>query len=175
MSTARPLTEITSYRFPANQRRLYERMVRFPDGYLVLGDALCSFNPIYGQGMSVVALEAQALDDELARGIHGLASRFYSRARTIIDIPWAIATGEDLRIPQVEGKRPPGFRIMNRYLERLHAVAAEDRIVCRQFMTVLNLLASPTSLLSPPIAWRVLTRRTHSGKLAPHPAAASPA
>ena len=176
VSKARPLTEITSYRFPANQRRLYEHMTRFPEGYLVLGDALCSFNPIYGQGMSVVALEAQALDEELARGIHRLAPRFYSRARTIIDIPWAIATGEDMRIPQVEGRRRAGFRIMSRYLERLHAVAAEDRIVCRQFMTVLNLLASPASLLSPPIAWRVLTRRIHSGGLAsPHPTAASSA
>jgi len=175
VSTARPLTKIVSYRFPANQRRLYERMTRFPDGYLVLGDALCSFNPVYGQGMSVAALEAKALDEELARGIHGLAPRFYNRARAIIDIPWAIATGEDLRIPHVEGKRPTGFRLMSRYLERLHAVAAEDPIVCRQFMTVLNLLASPASLFSPPIAWRVLTRRIHSGRLTPHPAAASPA
>jgi len=118
----------------------------------------------------------QALDEELARGIHRLAPRFYSRAWTIIDIPWAIATGEDMRIPQVEGTRRAGFRIMSRYLERLHAVAAEDRIVCRQFMTVLNLLTSPASLLSPPIAWRVLTRRIHSGGLAsPHPTAASSA
>lgn len=176
VSTARPLTEITSYRFPANQRRLYERMTRFPKGYLVLGDALCSFNPVYGQGMSVVALEAKALDDELARGIHDLAPRFYSRARTIVDIPWAIATGEDLRFPQVEGKRPAGFRLMSRYLERLHAVAAEDRIVCRQFMTVLNLLASPVSLFSRRIAWCVLTRRIHSdGLTSPHSTAASSA
>lgn len=175
-SKARPLTQITSYRFPANQRRLYERMTRFPEGHLVIGDALCSFNPIYGQGMSVAALEAQALDEELAGGIYGLASHFYRRARTIIDIPWAIATGEDLRIPLVEGKRPIGFGIMSRYLERLHAVAAEDRIVCRQFMTVLNLLASPASLLSPRIAWRVLTRRLPSVELAPpHSAAASSA
>jgi len=159
VSKARPLTGITSYRFPANQRRLYERMTRLPEGYLVVGDAVCSFNPIYGQGMSVAALEAQALDEELARGAHGLAARFYRRVRNIVDIPWAIATGEDLRIPQVEGKRPPGFRILSWYLERLHAVAAEDRIVCRAFMEVLNLLASPASLLSPHIAWRVLKPR----------------
>lgn len=142
-------------------------MARFPNGYLVLGDALCSFNPVYGQGMSVAALEAQALDEELAQGIRNLAPRFYSRARAIIDIPWTIATGEDLRIPQVEGKRPAGFRIMSRYLKRLHTVAAEDRIVCHQFMTVLNLLGSPVSLLSPHIAWRVLTRRIQSNGLTP--------
>jgi 2-polyprenyl-6-methoxyphenol hydroxylase-like FAD-dependent oxidoreductase len=167
VSTARPLTEITSSRFPANQRRLYERMTRFPEGYLVIGDAVCSFNPIYGQGMSVVAMEAKALDEELAKGIHGLAARFYSRARTIIDIPWAIATGEDLRIPQVEGTRPMGFRIVSQYLERLHAVAADDRVVCRAFMDVLNLLASPTSLLSPKVAWRVLMPRGESRRIDP--------
>lgn len=158
-SKARPLTGIISYRFPANQRRLYERMKRFPDGYLVLGDAVCSFNPVYGQGMSVVALEAKTLDEELATGLDGLAPRFYRRAKKIIDIPWKIATGEDLRIPQVQGTRPIGFGIVSRYLEQVHAVAAHDRLVCQKFMDVLNLLASPTSLMTPHMAWRVLRPR----------------
>jgi 2-polyprenyl-6-methoxyphenol hydroxylase-like FAD-dependent oxidoreductase len=160
-SRAQPLTDIISYRFPANQRRVYEHMKRFPDGYLVLGDAVCSFNPVYGQGMSVVALEAKALDEELAVGIHGLAARFYRRAQKIIDIPWKIATGEDLRIPEVQGTRPIGFGLMSRYLERVHAVAAHDRLVCRKFMEVLNLLAPPSSLMSPQIAWRVLRPRAN--------------
>ena len=161
VSTARPLTQITSYRFSANQRRLYERMKRLPDGYLVTGDAICSFNPIYGQGMSVAALEANALDESLTGGLHGLASRFYSRVRKIVEIPWLIATGEDLRFPQVEGKRPIGFHLVSLYLERVHAAAAEDPKVCRKFFDVLNLLASPASLMSPRIAWRVLARPTH--------------
>jgi len=161
-STARPLTDIVSYRFPANQRRLYERMKRFPDGYLILGDALCSFNPVYGQGMSVVALEVEALDEELSAGMHGLAARFYRRARTFIDIAWKIATGEDLRIPQVHGPRPIGFNILGRYLEQVHTVAAYDRLVCRKFMDVLNLLAPPTSLITPHMVWRVLRPRRNS-------------
>jgi 2-polyprenyl-6-methoxyphenol hydroxylase-like FAD-dependent oxidoreductase len=156
--TARPLTPILSYRFPANQRWLYEQMKRFPAGYLVTGDALCSFNPIYGQGMSVAALEAKALDESLVAGLDGLASRFFSRAGQIIDIPWLIATGEDLRFPQVEGKRPLGFRLVNRYIERVHAAASEDPVVCRKFFDVLNLFAPPVSLMSPRIAWRVLAR-----------------
>lgn len=164
---ARPLTEITSYRFPAYQRRLYEHMKHFPAGYLVTGDALCNFNPIYGQGMSVAALEAKALDESLQAGTDGLASRFYRRAKKIIDIPWLIATGEDLRFPQVEGKRPPGFRLMNRYLERVHAVASEDPVVCRKFFDVLNLFAPPVSLMSPRIAWRVLARPTPRGTGSP--------
>ena len=156
VTAARPLTDIVSYRFPANRRQFYERMKRFPSGFLVMGDALCSFNPIYGQGMSVAAMEAKVLDDSLSTGLEGLSQRFYARARKIVDIPWAIATGEDLRFPQVEGRRPPGFRIMNRYLERVHAVASEDPVVCRRFFDVLNLLAPPSSLMAPRIAWRVL-------------------
>lgn len=158
-SEARPIGEIATYRLPANRRLLYERLRRFPDGYLVTGDAVCSFNPIYGQGMSTAALEAKALEDVLAQGDGRLAERFYARVGAIVEIPWAIATGEDLRHPEVEGKRPPGFGLINRYLERVHAVASEDPMVCRRFFDVLNLLAPPPSLMTPQVAWRVLTRR----------------
>lgn len=167
VTTARPLTDFATYRFPANQRRLYERMARFPARYLVVGDALCSFNPIYGQGMSVAAMEARALDDALSRGLDGVARRFYERARKIVEIPWTIATGEDLRFPQVQGTRPPGFHLVNRYLERVHAVASEDPVVCRRFFDVLNLLAPPTSLMTPRVAWRVLARAVPVGPGSP--------
>jgi len=167
VTSARPMTDIVSYRFPANQRRLYERMKRFPSGYLVTGDAVCSFNPIYGQGMSVAATEAKALDDSLATGLDGLWRRFYARTSKIVDIPWAIATGEDLRFPQVEGPRPPGSRVVNRYLERVHAVASVDPVVCRKFFDVLNLLAPPSSLMSPRFAWRVLARSAPKGEGSP--------
>jgi 2-polyprenyl-6-methoxyphenol hydroxylase-like FAD-dependent oxidoreductase len=142
-------------------------MQRFPSGYLVMGDAVCSFNPIYGQGMSVAAAEAKALDDSLTAGLDGLSQRFYARTRKIVDIPWAIATGEDLRFPQVEGQRPPGSRVVNRYLERVHAVASEDQAVCRKFFEVLNLLAPPSALMSPRVAWRVLARPVPKGKGSP--------
>jgi 2-polyprenyl-6-methoxyphenol hydroxylase-like FAD-dependent oxidoreductase len=155
---------IASYRFPAHQRRFYESMKRFPSGYLVTGDAVCSFNPIYGQGMSVAATEAKALDDTLEPGLDGLARRFYARAHRIIDIPLLIATGEDLRFSQVEGRRPPGSRVVNRYLERVHAVASHDPAVGRKFFDVLNLLAAPSSLMAPAVAWRVLARSAPRGE-----------
>ena len=164
VTSARPLTDIVSYRFPANRRRLYERMRCFPGGYVVTGDALCSFNPIYGQGMSVAANEAKALDGSLSAGLNGLAPRFYARARKIVDFPWAIATGEDLRFPQVEGRRGPGHRVVSRYMERVHAVASEDQAVCRKFFEVLNLLAPSSALISPRIAWRVLARQAPKGE-----------
>ena len=163
VTSARPLTDIVTYRFPANRRRFYERMKRFPAGFVVIGDAVCSFNPIYGQGMSVAAVEAKALDESLAAGLGGVAGRFYARAGKCLDTPWAIATGEDFRFPQVEGRRPPGYRLLNRYLERVHAVASTDETVCRRFFDVLNLLAPPSSLMTPTVALRVLARSTPAG------------
>jgi 2-polyprenyl-6-methoxyphenol hydroxylase-like FAD-dependent oxidoreductase len=167
VSSARPLSGVVSYRYPASVRRRYERMHRFPAGYLVIGDAVCSFNPIYGQGMSVAAAEAQALEASLIADPGDLWKRFYARARRIVDVPWAIASGEDRRYPQVEGRRTPASRALNRYVEAVHAAASTDRLVCRRFFDVLNLLAPPSALLSPRVAWRVLTRRPPEGAGSP--------
>ncbi|WP_407521046.1 FAD-dependent oxidoreductase [Methylobacterium oryzisoli] len=173
VTAAEPLSGVETCRFPANRRRRYDRMRRFPGGFLVVGDAVCSFNPIYGQGMTVAASEAEALDAALAEGLDGLHVRLSARARRIIDIPWSIATGEDLRYPEVVGRRPPGNGLLERYLERVHATAAADPVVCRRFFDVLNLLAPPAALLAPAIAWRVLGRRAPPGPGSPRPAAAA--
>lgn len=167
VTSAKPLSDIVSFRFPASQRRRYERMRNFPSGYLVLGDAICSFNPIYGQGMSVAAMEARALDECLKKGTKGLSRRFFRQAARIIDTPWTIVTGEDFRFPQVNSPRPKGFRIINRYLDRVHAVASFDPVVCKQFFMVANLLARPASLMTPKIVWRVISYSLPKGTGSP--------
>jgi 2-polyprenyl-6-methoxyphenol hydroxylase-like FAD-dependent oxidoreductase len=167
VTTAKPLSEIMNFRFPASQRRHYERMRDFPSGYLVLGDAICSFNPIYGQGMSVAAMEAKALDICLKKGMKRLSRRFFRQASRIIDTPWTIVTGEDFRFPQVDSPRPMGFRIVNRYLDRVHAVASFDPVVCKRFFMVANLLARPASLMTPGIIWRVLSYSLPKGAGSP--------
>jgi hypothetical protein len=151
-----PLGPLVSYRFPANRHRHYEKLRRFPRGYLVTGDAVCSFNPIYGQGMSVALSEARALDGCLAAGDGDLAKRFFREVTRIVASPWAIATGEDYRYPQVEGRRPPGFGFVTRYMERAHRAAGKDPVVLRQFFKVVSLLAPPPTMMAPAIAWRVL-------------------
>jgi 2-polyprenyl-6-methoxyphenol hydroxylase-like FAD-dependent oxidoreductase len=151
-----PIGPIASYRFPANRRCHYEKFAEFPGGYLVTGDAVCSFNPLYGQGMSVALSEAHALDRCLAAGDGDLARRFFREAGRIVESPWAIATGEDYRYPQVEGRRPPGFGIVSRYMARAHRVATRDPVVLRRFFRVASLLAPPPAMMAPAIAWRVL-------------------
>ena len=155
VTSNQPLSEIVSYHIPNTQRRFYERMKSLPMGYVAIGDAICNFNPVYGQGMSVAAAEAKALEESLAGGLARLPNRFYQRASKIINNPWTIATGEDFRFPQIKGQRPLGYRMTNKYMERVHAVASIDPAVCKSFFDVLNLFSSPASLVSPGNLWRV--------------------
>lgn len=153
---AEPLDEPVRARFPASIRRRYEQLPAFPESYLVVGDAICSFNPVYGQGMTIAAAEALALRDCLRAGRTGLASRFFRRASRLIDVPWGIAVGSDLRFPEVEGARPLQLRLVNRYVSRLHIAAAQDPAVGRAFLRVANMLARPERLFAPDVAIRVL-------------------
>ena len=152
---AEPVSEGMSYQFPASVRRRYEKLARFPRGYLVLGDALSSFNPIYGQGMSVAALEAIELRKALAQKKPDLARDFFARAAKVIDIPWSIAVGNDLRMPETSGPRPLVVKLINAYIGKLHKAAHHDPQVALAFHRVGNLLAPPPSILHPRIAWRV--------------------
>jgi len=154
--TAEPQGPPAMMRFPASTRRRYERLRRFPAGYLVVADALCNFNPIYGQGMTVAALEALLLRRLLAEGADNLARRFFRTAATVIDGPWSIAVGTDLRFPQVVGRRSPKVRFVNAYVHWLHVAAVADPVLGAAFLRVLNLVDPPSRLLAPRIVRRVL-------------------
>ena len=124
---AAPLDDIVAYRFPANLRRRYERVRRFPTGLLVLGDALCSTNPAYALGMSVAALQAAALQDTLAGGDRDLALAVLPRAAAKpIDRAWQLTVGSDLALPQVQEPRPLPVRIINAYVNRVLTAAERD-------------------------------------------------
>jgi 2-polyprenyl-6-methoxyphenol hydroxylase-like FAD-dependent oxidoreductase len=153
---AEPLDDPVPFRFPASVRHRYERLTRFPDGLLVMGDAVCSFNPIYGQGMSVAALEALVLRRHLERGIEPQPHRFFRDIARVVDVPWDIAVGGDLIFPGVQGRRTAKVRLVSAYLARLHAAAVYDASLASAFVRVAGLVARPGSLLRPDVALRVL-------------------
>lgn len=160
ISTAESLTEVFTHGIPANVRRRYERLARFPEGLLAIGDAISSFNPLYGQGMSVGALEAIQLRRCLEGGERRLARRFFRAAGEVVDRAWDMAIGGDLALPEIEGHRPLALRLTNAYIERLLGVAEYDRVVAQAFNDVADLLAPPQEVMRPHILWRVLRRST---------------
>jgi 2-polyprenyl-6-methoxyphenol hydroxylase-like FAD-dependent oxidoreductase len=148
--------EIERYPFPSNRRLRYEHLDRFPANLVVLGDALCSFNPIYGQGMSVAALEALQLHDTLAQGGRDdIGVRFFEDAADIVDSPWSIAVGGDFEFPETTGNKPRGTDFINWYLNRLIRAAHTDGELREALVRVFMLERPPESLLRPRVMWRV--------------------
>ena len=154
---AEPLGEVAKHRMPSSQRRRYDKMRRFPDGLLVFGDAICSFNPIYGQGMTVAALEALALRGCLRHGERDLPRRFFRAAARPIAAAWQLAAGGDLALPEVEGPRPLSVRIANAYMDWVLTACESDAVVAGQFFKVNALVDPPSRLLHPAFIHRVAT------------------
>jgi 2-polyprenyl-6-methoxyphenol hydroxylase-like FAD-dependent oxidoreductase len=152
---AEKLSPLMPYRFGTNLRRHYVELSRLPEGLLVYGDALCSFNPIYGQGMTVAVMESFALRQCLADGTENIARRFFRAAEPLIDMPWQITIGSDLQYPGVEGKRPVQLRFFNWYIAQLFRAAQTDIVLTTRFLEMLNMVRKPASLLEPGTGLRV--------------------
>ena len=166
LTAAEPLDDPVLYRFPANVRRRYERLRRFPAGLLVAGDAVCAFNPVYGQGMSVAALEAEHLRDLVAGGSPPTPRTWFTTVADVVKGPWDLATGADLALPQIEGRRPLPTRLLNTYMAHYQAAAVHDPVLAQQFARVINLLDAPERLLHP-----AMIRRTYRRPPSPSPVA----
>lgn len=165
IQNAEPLGPINVYRFPHNQRRHFERMPRFPEGLVVVGDAACSFNPLYGQGITTSALQVEALGECLRQGLEGLARRYHRRAGKALEVPWLLATSGDLRFPEAREQRPLGLDLLNWYSERFQRLAGHDEAALRTFVRVLHMLESPAAMFAPRFVLKVLTARPDTAAL----------
>jgi 2-polyprenyl-6-methoxyphenol hydroxylase-like FAD-dependent oxidoreductase len=176
---AEPLSPIRGYRGTENRLRHFERLTRWPERFVVVGDAVCSFNPIYAQGMTVGAVGVLALDRCLRRcrrprgDLTGMAERFQKQLARLYRLPWMMATVEDLRWPTTTGGRP-GWqtKLTGWYMSRLFALMAESPSTTRTFLQVMHMIAPPLAVFRPGILVKVLWRAAASQWRAPSSAPA---
>ncbi|MGI5526973.1 FAD-dependent monooxygenase [Streptomyces syringium] len=157
---AEPLTDVYLTRSTVNRRRYFERLPVWPEGFVVLGDALAQFNPVYGQGMSVAAQSAVVLRDligEREPAAPGLARSVQRSVARVAGGAWDLATGEDINYPGAIGPRPPvAARLLRGYFMRLMRTSTVNPTVLRHLMAVMTLSAPMTDLVRPQVVLGVL-------------------
>ena len=159
---AKPLSPIRSYRNTENRLRHYEEMSSFPGSFVLLGDSVCAFNPVYGQGMTVAAMDAMELDRILSTWksesfTAEFGKKFQRRLAKSKQLPWSLATGEDCRYFGTEGASPSfAGRLMHCYIDNLVALTTRDVNVRALWLRVFQMLEPPARLFQPRILIKVL-------------------
>jgi 2-polyprenyl-6-methoxyphenol hydroxylase-like FAD-dependent oxidoreductase len=160
--TGEALSGVASFRFAGSLRQRYEKLERFPAGLIVTGDAVCSFNPVYGQGMTVGAIEVELLGQMLgdARREGGIGPdfgrRWFRRIRPAVDAAWGGVSLEDFRFPELAQQRPIGLGALQWYMGRVNRATHRSARVTDQFYRVMNFLDRPSALFRPSVLAEVL-------------------
>jgi 2-polyprenyl-6-methoxyphenol hydroxylase-like FAD-dependent oxidoreductase len=156
VDTAKPLAEPAPFRFPRSARRHFERLDRFPEGLLLLGDAVCHFNPLYGQGMSAAACQALALEQVLQRraeasqDLTGLAMEFFPEAYEVTRTPWALAAAADFSDARTNGDFPAEEMQSLAMLQLITTLADTDPEAAKLLTDIVTLAKPLAALHKPP-------------------------
>jgi 2-polyprenyl-6-methoxyphenol hydroxylase-like FAD-dependent oxidoreductase len=146
---------VRTYHKPEATWRRYDKLTRFPEGLLVMGDAVASFNPVYGQGMSVALLQACALRDLLdarasdGRGLDGLAAEFFPKVMPISREAWNGSTLVDAAYEEVTGDTRPGTDQAILIMQAIRALLADDADLLRDYLGVGQMTTPAQALLTP--------------------------
>ncbi len=155
-----PEGEVSLHRQTANRRFAYGTRRDWPAGLLVVGDAMCAFNPVYGQGITVSACQAEVLAARLsaARPLTSRTTRrLQRRLAAVVDFPWSVATSQDLRMPTSPGRQSLLQRVTGRWAERVARLATGGDVSClRTFGQIYHLMGPPSLLFRPSIAAAVV-------------------
>ena len=166
IEAARPLSPIRSFRFARQTRHHYEELRDMPGGLIVLGDAFCSLDPLFGQGMTLAALQAKMLGRLLRdspTGSHGRAWRgltrdFHRAAARTVQVPWLLTASEAFRYPQATGNRPALTPFLQQYAAHVFELSANDPEIYDRFLKHMHLRKGISSLFHPRLARRVAVR-----------------
>jgi 2-polyprenyl-6-methoxyphenol hydroxylase-like FAD-dependent oxidoreductase len=152
---ADPVDDAVRFKYPASVWRRYDQLTRFPDGLLVMGDAVCSFNPIYAQGMTVAGMETLTLRKQLDNPALN-ALEFFAEISGQIASPWEFSATADLGYAGVEGERTDQIIMINQFITGLQAAAVHDPVLTDAFLRVAGLVDDPMALMNPDIQQRVM-------------------
>ncbi|NEA35906.1 hypothetical protein G3I17_30290 [Streptomyces sp. SID13031] len=155
------LGEVVTYHQADSRRRDYDELERFPAGLVVAGDAVASFNPVYGQGMTSAALHASCLSAYLRSdpSLDEPAREYFDQVRVVVDAAWQISTFADLELPHVDGPYPRGYRLVKWIAGLVVQAAAQDPRLNVQFSRVTTMLDHPSALARPQTVLRALRLR----------------
>ncbi len=164
---SKPVSSIFGYREIGSRKYLFDKMKKWPDNFIALGDSVCSFNPIYGQGITVAAMCAKILKSHLENNgktnnpiEKGFSQSFQRKVAKANSFPWLLGTSEDLRWPSSEGPRPNLLtKIMQKYVNDVMLLGPESEIATRSFFAMLHLLKSPLVLFHPSIILHILYKK----------------
>lgn len=162
---ANALSELKTYKVLKQVRRRMDKLRAPTEGLLVMGDAFCRFDPVFGQGMTAACLEAHVLQQMARTARHKIGSprfnqRLYKKFMRKLFPLWLMVLAEDFRYTKTKGTKPFGLRVLQKYMSKLYQASETDPIVYERFAKVLHLLDSPFVLFSPSILWRVLIKAT---------------
>lgn len=150
-----PLSDPVRYGFTGSRWRRYDRLKALPAGLIATGDAVCSFNPVFGQGMTVAALEAETLAQAVPQAASGskldpqFPHRWYRQIGRLIDVAWQGVCVEDLRFPELADRNPAALRPLRWYMDRVHRATHRSAAATEQFYRVIGFLDPPTALFRP--------------------------
>jgi 2-polyprenyl-6-methoxyphenol hydroxylase-like FAD-dependent oxidoreductase len=162
-----PLGPIRAYNYAGQIRHHFARLAKLPEGFIAIGDSICSFDPVFGQGMSVLATEAKILDDMLRERasettdlqLEGLPRSYFQKVDNVIDGVWLLTSNEAFKYPATIGDCPFGAGpLMQWYTRQLFQLCSTDQVVYDNFVRVMHLIAPPTVLFQPKVLRKVLSR-----------------
>ncbi|MFF7115645.1 NAD(P)/FAD-dependent oxidoreductase [Streptomyces albogriseolus] len=163
LKNARPISDVVTTRSTANRRRYYEKVNPWPDGFIVVGDAIAGYNPVYGHGLTVAAQCAVAIRKVLRSHpvtAHGSAQRLQKAAARPVSAAWDLAVGQDAFYPGSTDTPPtPAQRLLARYVDRCVETGARNPRALGALLDVMSLRRPPTRLLSTDMLWPMLVGR----------------
>ncbi|MFE9204573.1 FAD-dependent oxidoreductase [Micromonospora sp. NPDC007230] len=145
------LGDVQTYRHADSRRRDFHALKRFPAGLVSVGDAVASFNPVYGQGMTAAAMHAACLSAYLRSSpdLGAPARRFFALQKVVVDAAWSTSTSADLALPHVNGPYPRGYRFSSWVSRQIVTATVTDVTTARRFNEVVSMRAHPRSLATP--------------------------